>query len=213
MVCDPEYRLAPLSPRKLKELCCQGWAGTHDPARAPVTCSPVVCGGVRRPLPEHGQRDEARPSWRRGSLPLALLPASRCPSALGVGGTRFGLWIIVLGSPYPVTSISPPPVTQPEGHDPRLPLGTSEGGQRTPLRLPRGGPSPRKPQRCPFGLGGGWGVWYREQVGPALPVCVSFCLSLILATNPDTRERVPNEQLFERLGVKPLHVVCLGVSF
>lgn len=34
----------------------------------------------------------------------------------------------------------------------------------------------------------GEGVWHREQVGPALPVCFSFRLSLILATNPDSGE-------------------------
>lgn len=54
VVCDPDYGLVLLPPRELEELCSPGWAGTNDPARAPVTCSPVVCGGVRRPLPEQG---------------------------------------------------------------------------------------------------------------------------------------------------------------
>lgn len=85
------------------------------------------------------------------------------------------------------------------------PLGT---WGRTHLYLPRRGPSPQKPGRCPFGPGKGVGVWHREQVGPALPVCVSLLFIINLGQNP--RHRIdPNDQLFERPGViRPLHVVC-----
>lgn len=57
MICDSERPLVPFSPREFEELCSRGWAGAHGPARALVTCSPVVCGSARRPLPEQGHRD------------------------------------------------------------------------------------------------------------------------------------------------------------
>ena len=69
VVCDPKGRLVPRSSRELEELCSRSWAGARGCARALVTCSPVVCGCVRRPLPERGQENEALPSWKRGSLP------------------------------------------------------------------------------------------------------------------------------------------------
>lgn len=93
------------------------------------------------------------------------------------------------------------------GPRPRAALGNF--GRNPPLSSRRG-PSTEKPGRCPFGLGRG--VWHREQVGPALPVCDSFLFIINLGDSPRHR-RVSNGQLFERLGVRPLHVICLGVSF
>lgn len=61
------------------------------------------------------------------------------------------------------------------------------------------GPSPQKPQRCPFRLG--WGVWHREQVGPALLVCFSFSFIINLGGSLG-HQKVPNDQLFERPRVK-----------
>ena len=90
---------------------------------------------------------------------------------------------------------------------PRAALGNF--GRNPPLSSRRG-PSTQKPGRCPFGLGRG--VWHREQVGPALPVCDSFLFIINLGDSPRHR-RVSNGQLFERLGVRPLHVICLGVCF
>lgn len=92
-----------------------------------------------------------------------------------------------------MTTISPPPVTQPEGHDPRLPLGTPgypwerrrEGREHASAFLEE---DPHLRNRSGVHLDWGGGAWYREQVGPALPLCFSFPLSLILAANPDTRE-------------------------
>lgn len=117
---------------------------------------------------------------------------------LAMVGARLGLWIFVLGSLYPVTALSPSPVTQPVEPRPQAALGNVEGagvgGTRLCLPLPPGGPWAQKPLRCPFGLGCG-GV----ALGAGWPSSAGlFLLSFIinLGHKPGQR-RVPNERLFE----------------
>lgn len=140
------------------------------------------------PKARQGQGDETRPSRRRESLAPPPPPGLHRRSGFGVGEAGLGHPIFVLGSVSPVTAVSPPPVTQPSGHDPGLPLGTPGAGRvgGTHLCLP---PAEDPHFRNPGARGLDWKgeVWRLELVGQ---VCrpVSPYLSLISATTLDTGE-------------------------
>lgn len=110
-----------------------------------------------------------------------------------------------------MTAISPPPVTQPLGYGLRVTtpvaaLGNVPAGG-TCVSLSCGGPSENLAV-----LIWRWGVWHREQVGPALPACFSFTFIINLGHNPEHR-RVQNDQLFGRLGVSLCLSFVLGFLF
>lgn len=122
--------------------------------------------------------EEREPATRPPPTP----PALHYRLILGWKRARLGPWIFVLGSLSPVTAISPPPVTQPAGHDPGLPLGTF--GRNVPL------PSSQRTFRTPGAahLDWGRGCGTGSRLAQLCPSLSPFRLSLILGTTPDTRE-------------------------
>lgn len=154
-----------------------GGAGCH--ARALVTCSPVVYGGVWRPLPERGQRGHTHHGAKGASLPHSRRALHYYSVFGGWGGGRDRAPIFVLGSRDCNTISSP--VTQRASHDPGLTLGTSGPNH---LRLRYGGPQPLKPGRVEP-------IWTRVERCGTLSRLAQLCrsvshLSLIAAITSAT---------------------------
>nr|XP_020742179.1 synaptic vesicle membrane protein VAT-1 homolog isoform X2 [Odocoileus virginianus texanus] len=105
----------PPLPRKLEELCSRSWAGAPGRARVLVTCCPVVCGGVRRPLPEPGLGDGHAHHGGEG-VRHPLSPHTGLPLIVGVGDRvmvliRSGMWQEEVTVPSAQTFLMPETMT------------------------------------------------------------------------------------------------------
>lgn len=154
----------------------------------PSHMQPRGLWGCEAAPPRAGPRNEARPSWRKGSLHHPSTGPTLAVWFSGGGGSNeavgrdWGLWIFVLDSVSHDCNISSSSDSA-IGPPPRAALGKVLAGT-IPLCLPV--EDPQKAQRFPFGLG--WGVWHWSRFAQLCLSVSPFCLSLSLATTGDTRE-------------------------
>lgn len=140
----------PLSPREL-ELCSRGWAGAHGRARALVTCSPVVCGGVRRR--SQSRTEETRHTHHGGERachpPLTHPTGLTLPSDLGVEESEIGSLDLCLGLSVSRDCNISSSSDSASGPRPRAAFG-NVWAERTSALFAE---DFQNPWRCPFGLG------------------------------------------------------------
>lgn len=154
-----------------------GFGGAVGRCQSPGHMQPRGLSGCEAAPPRAGPRDEARPSWRKGSLP----PPLHRQSGLGVAGGRheqggrLGVWIFVLDSASRDRAVGPRPRICPWGRS---------GGQNPPL------PSLWRTLRKPGSarLVWGWGCGTGSRLAQLCQAVSPFRLSLILATTLDSRE-------------------------
>lgn len=92
----------------------------------PSHMQPRGLWGCEAAPPRAGPRNEARPSWRKGSLHHPSTGPTLAVWFSGGGGSNEAVgrdWVFgsLSWTLSPTTAISPPPVTQPSGHHPGLP--------------------------------------------------------------------------------------------